>query len=73
MVADALSHLGTVQVGVASRGHHREDLFRGLEQAYEKEKEIKEILENLDPYKDFCVIQNKLYYIGKGRMQLYLP
>ena len=56
MVADALSCLGTVQVGVASRGHHREDLFRGLEQAYKKEKEIKEILENLGAHKDFCVI-----------------
>ena len=31
VVADALSHLGTVQVGAASRGHHREDLLRGLE------------------------------------------
>ena len=48
MVADALSRLGTTHVGAASRGHHREDLFRGLEHAYEKEKEIKEILENLD-------------------------
>ena len=61
------------RLGAASRGHHREDMFRGLEQAYKKEKEIKEILENLDAHKDFCVIQNKLYYTGKGRMQLYLP
>ena len=40
------------------RGHHREDLFRGLEQAFKKEKEIKEIVENLDAHTDFCVIQN---------------
>ena len=73
MVADALSRLGIVQFGAASRGHHREDLFRGLGQAHKTEKEIKKILENLDAHKDFCVIQNKLYYIGKGRMQLYLP
>ena len=73
VVADALSHLSTVQVGTASRRHHREDLFRGLEQAYKKEKEIKEILDNLDAHKAFCVVQHKLYYRGKGRMQLYLP
>ena len=68
VVADALSRLSVVQVGAASRGHHREDLFRGLEQAYKKEKEIKEVLENLDAHKQFCVVHNKLYYRGKGRM-----
>ena len=73
VVADALSRLSTVQVGTASRRHHREDLFRGLEQAYQKEEEIKEILDNLEAHKEFCVVQNKLYYRGKGRMQLYLP
>ena len=31
VMAEALSHLGTVEVGAASRGHYREDLFRGLE------------------------------------------
>ena len=31
VVVDALSRLSIVQVGTASRGHHREDLFRGLE------------------------------------------
>ena len=67
-MADALSRLDTVQVGAASRGHHREDLFRGLKQAYKKEKEIKEILQNLNAHKDFCVIHNKLYYTWKGRM-----
>ena len=30
VVADALSRLGTVQVGAASKGHHNEDLLRGL-------------------------------------------
>ena len=73
VVADALSRLGTMQVWAASRGHHREGLFRGLAQVHKKGKEIKEILENLDAHKDFCVIQNKLHYTGKGRMKLYLP
>ena len=30
-------------------------------------------MENLDVYKEYSVIQNKLYYTGKGRMQLFLP
>ena len=50
----------------------REDLFKGLEQAYKNDKETQRILENLDAEKDFCVIQNKIYYTGKGRLQLYL-
>ena len=57
----------------ASGEHHREDLFKGLEQAYENDKETKMIMQNLDVHREFCVIQNKLYYTGKGRMQLYLP
>ena len=55
------------------KGIKREDLFKGLEQAYKNDKETKRILENLDAEKDFCVIQNKIYYMGKGRLQLYLP
>ena len=30
-------------------------------------------MENLDVHKEYSVIQNKLYYTGKGRRQLYLP
>ena len=73
VVADALSRLNAVDYGTTSRGYHREDLLRGLEQAYKKEKETKEILENLDEQKDFCIIQNKIYYTRNGSMQLYLP
>ena len=76
VVADALSRLNkieTEELGVVVKGVKREDLFKGLEQAYEKDKETKMILENLDTKKDFCVVQNKLYYIGRGKMQLYLP
>ena len=73
MVADALSRLNAIQRGTASSGHHREDLFRGLEQAYKKDKETNMIMQNLDVHREFYVIQKKLYYIGKGRMQLYLP
>ena len=68
VVADALSRLNTVQCGTASGGYHREDLLKGIEQAYKKEKEIKEILENLDKHKEFSLVQNKSYYTGKGRM-----
>ena len=73
VVADALPRLQLVGCGKASKGHSGEDLFRRLEQAYKKEKETKEILGNLDTHKEFCVIQNKIYYTKNGRMQLYLP
>ena len=72
-IANALSRLNVKECGTASRGHHREDLFRGLEQAYKNDKETKMIMQNMDVHREFCVIQNKLYYTGKGRMQLYLP
>ena len=76
VVADALSRLHHIEVqnlGVVKKGMKREDLFKDLEQAYKKDKETKRIFENLDAEKDFCVIQNKIYYTGKGRLQLYLP
>ena len=73
MVADALPRLNAVQCGAASRGHHWEGLFKGLEQAYKSDKETKMIMKNLDVHREFCVNQNKLYYTGKGRMQLSLP
>ena len=31
------------------------------------------IMENLDVHREYNVIQNKLYYTGKGRRQSYLP
>ena len=76
VVADALSRLNKIEVqelGTVKKGVKREDLFKGLEQAYKNDKETKRILENLDTEKDFCVVQNKIFYTGKGRMQLYLP
>ena len=76
VVADALSRLNNIEVqelGIVKKGVKREDLFKGLEQAYKNDKETKRILENLEAEKDFCIIQNKLFYTGKGRMQLYLP
>ena len=76
VVADALSRLNNIEVqdlGAVKKSIKREDLFKGLEQAYKKDNETKRILENLDAEKDFCVIQNKIYYTGKGRLQLYLP
>ena len=75
-MADALSRLNNMEVqelGTVKKGIKREDLFRGLKQAYEKDKETEMILENLDTKKDFCVIQDRIFYTGKGRMQLYLP
>ena len=73
VVADALSRLNAVECGAESGGYHRENLFKGLEQAYKNDKETKKIIQNLDVHREFCVIQNKLYYTGKDRMQLYLP
>ena len=70
VVADALSKLNAVECGAASRGHHRENLFKGLEQSNKNDKETKMIMQNLDVHREFCCIQNKLYYTGKGRMQL---
>ena len=75
-MADALSRLNKIEVqelGTVKKGVKREDLFKGLEQAYKNEKGTKRILENMDTEKDFCVVQNKIFYTGKGRMQLYLP
>ena len=67
VVADALSRLNVADCGTASKVYHREDLFRGLEQAYKKEKETKRLLEGQDSRKDYQVIQNKIYYTGNGR------
>ena len=53
MVADALSRLNVADYGTSSRVYHREDLLKGLEQAYKKEKETKRILEGLDDHKGF--------------------
>ena len=58
---DALSRLNVADCGTISRVYHREDLLRGLEQAYHKEKETKRILEGLDDQKEFQVVQNKIY------------
>ena len=73
VVADALSRLHVVDCGTTSKGFSREDLLKGIEQAYKKEKETKRILEGLGDQKDFIVIQNKIFYIRNGRRQLYLP
>ena len=76
MVADALSRLNKIEseeLGIVQKVVKREDLFKGLEQAYQNDKETKRLLEKQDAEKDFCVVQNKLFYTGKGRMQLYLP
>ena len=59
VVADALSRLNKIEVqelGTVKKGVKREDMFKGLEQAYKNEKEKKRILENLDTEKDFCVV-----------------
>ena len=56
VVANALSKLNAMQCGAASAEHHREDLFKGLEQAYENDKETKMIMQNLDVHREFCVI-----------------
>ena len=67
MVADALFRLSVVNYGATSRGISREDLFRGMEQAYQKDKETKMIMENLDVHKAYSIIQNKLYYTRKSK------
>ena len=59
VVIDALSRLNNIEteeLGVVVKGVKREDLFKGLEQAYKKDKETKMILENRDTKKDFCVV-----------------
>ena len=73
VVADALSRLGTVECGTISAVHHGLKLFQGLEQKYKGDSKTKEILTNIDAHPEFCILQNKLCYTGKGRMQLYLP
>ena len=59
VVVDALSrsnNIETEELGVVVKGVKGEDLFKGLEQAYKKDKETKMILENRDTKKDFCVV-----------------
>ena len=73
MVADALSRLGTIESGTTSEGHHRVKLFQELEQAYKRDLETNDLMKNIDAHLEFCTLQNKLYYKGKRRMQLYLP
>ena len=68
MVADALSWLNVADCGTSSRMYHKEDLLKGLEQAYKTEEETKRILEGLDDQKDFQVVQNKIYYTRNGRI-----
>ena len=63
-----MSRLSAVDYGATSSGVSREGLIKGLEQAYKKDKETKMIMENLDVHREYSVIQNKLYYAGKGRM-----
>ena len=53
VVAYALSWLNVADCGTTSRVYHREDLLKGREQAYQKEKETKRILEGLDEQKTF--------------------
>ena len=70
MVADALSRLNVTDCGTTSRVYHREDILKGLEQAYQKEKETKRVLEGLDDKKELHIVQNIIYYIRNCRMQL---
>ena len=72
MVADALSRLGPMECGTTSERHHGVKLFQGLEQAYKRDSATNELLKNIDAHPEFCTLQNNLYYIGKGKMQLYL-
>ena len=48
-------------------------MFQGLGQEYKKDVKTNEIMKNIEAYLQFCTLQNKLYYIEKERMQLYLP
>ena len=71
VVVDDLSQLNVVDCGIASKRFNLEDLFKGIEQAYQKEKETKRLLEGLDNQKDFIIIQNK-YIILKWK-KIALP
>ena len=55
VVTDALSRLNNLEIqdlGILKKSVKREDLFKGLEQAFKKDKETKRILENLDAEKN---------------------
>ena len=76
-VADALSRLNNIEVqdlGTVKKSIKREDMFKGLEQAYKKDNETKRILEDIWMQRRISVSSRiKIYYTGKGRLQLYLP
>ena len=73
VVAYALSRLNVVQCGAASRGHHREDLFRGLEQTYKNDKETKMIMHNLDVHRDFVSSKINCTIQGRDRCSCTFP
>ena len=64
VVADALSRLNVADCGTSSRVYHKEDLLKGLEQAYKNEKETKRILEGLDDQKIFRLSRIKYITLG---------
>ena len=73
VVADALSRLNTLECGLIASEQHWEKQWKNLIKDYKKDSKTNEMLENIEAYPGFTVLQNKLYYTGQGRMQLYVP
>ena len=47
--------------------------WKNLIKDYKKDAKTNEMLENVEAYPGFTILQNKLYCNGQGRMQLYIP
>ena len=68
VVADALPRLNTLECGLIASEQHWERQWKNLIKDYKKDSKTNEMLENIEAYPGFIVLQNKLYYTGQGRM-----
>ena len=73
VVADALSRLNTLDCGVTTSVQHGDKSWKNLSKEYKNDKTTNEMFSKIEAYPGFTILQNKLYYIGNSRMQLYIP
>ena len=73
VVADALSRRHMVDSCAVSVVHPGLEVFQRLEQEYEKDDDTQKILEESEGHPEYRILQRKIYFIGDGRMRLYIP
>ena len=60
VVADALSRLNTLECGVTASEQHGEKAWKNLSKDYKKDAKTNDMLEHIEAYPGFTVLQNKL-------------